>query len=115
MSNQLPPWSPRPETPIGTGAANVPPRARDPETGAEVPDLTLWQRITLGMVSAIGRPLITRWAPRQVLKLVAYAGVYIGATQSDMAGTAGFLLAAGWAALEFLTSWLSRRFLKLKA
>jgi hypothetical protein len=115
MSNQPPAWSPRPETPIGTGAAKVPPRARDPETGAEVPDLTLWQRVTLGAISGVGRPLITKWAPRQVLKLVTYAGVYVGATQADTSGAAGFLVAALGAGLEFLTSWLSRRYLKLKA
>ena len=115
MSNQPPAWSPRPETPIGTGAATDPPRARDPESGAAVPDLTLWQRVTLGAISGVGRPLITKWAPRQLLKVIGMAGTYIGATEADAAGTVGFCVAGLAFALEVLTSWLSRRFLKLKA
>lgn len=90
------------------------PRVLNPETGETVPDLTLRQRMTLGVVSHLGRPLIMKWVPRQLLKVLTIVATAIGASEGDTRGTVAFIVAGLIFLLEMGLSWLARRFLKLK-
>jgi len=112
--DKLPTWAGRT---TGDAAASEPRAARalDPETGEPVPRLNLWQRVTMRLLSKGGDLLVKRWAPRQLLKLLTVAATYIGASESDTAGTVAFLVAGLSALLELLGSALSRRFLKLQS
>ena len=105
MGNQLPAWDAR-KPKAKTKPVEVR-RAIDPETGRPFGKLKLTDKIKLKSMNALIRPFLTKWLPRQLLKLLSAAAITIGATQESADQTALFLTAGAAWLLEIILSWLS--------
>lgn len=110
--DKTPPWDARSDH---AAAAPQAPRAMNPETGEEIPDLTIRQRIALSTIGGAGRAFIVRWLPRQLLKVIAVASAAIGASEQETNAVVAWLVCAASFLLELLLSRMSRRFLKLQS
>ncbi len=107
MGNQPPIWA--------TGPAKKSPevrRAIDPETGKSFAKLGPIQKLKLKTMKGILTPLIARWLPRQLIKLIAPLATLIGATSESTDQVALFIVAGVGFLLDLILSKLSRRFLK---
>jgi hypothetical protein len=109
MGNQPPPWSqPPPRRP-------APPRAIDPTTNQPFGRLALSDKIKLKAMNTLLRPFLSKWLPRQLLKVLAGVAATVGATADQAQQTALFVTAAiAWAA-EIGLSWLSVRWARRNA
>lgn len=107
MGNQLPPWDARKRSLKHQPKPADVRRAIDPETGLPFGRITLTQKLKLKTMNALIRPFLTKWLPRQLLKVLSVAAAAIGATQESADQTALFLTAGAAWLLEIILSWLS--------